>query len=243
MSFVGEAKSGIDLLVSAWSWFRGRRDPVRDQAKRLIDAFEAHGIKRQQIVRVLPKEFRLSPGDFSTADKLKGNLTPSLLDWSAEYLVLNRAWLDGTDEQPQQRIEAHKNGDDVAMWLQRRLEAAPNVYRKIYVWAESDLVARVPPTGLLSQVYVEDKPGLDGNELSRFWMLSTEWPAAHLPCQATMLHVAKLAEPMRIQVIGRVVPEKVLRRLESGRIFAAQAEKHAGRLWHPQDVVPRWPER
>jgi hypothetical protein len=164
------------------------------------------------------------------------------LDWSAQYLVLNRAWLDGTDEQPQQRIEAHKNGDVVAKWLQRRIEVEPSVYRRIYVWAASDLVARTPSTGLLSLVYVEDRPGLDGKELSRYWMLSTEWPVAHLPCQQTMLHVVKLAESMRIQVIGRVVPEKVLRRLESGRVFAAQAEKHAGKLWYPQDVVPRWPD-
>ena len=56
MSVVGEAKGVFDLLTSGWSWLRDRLDPVRVQAQRLIDAFEAHGIARQQIARVLPPE-------------------------------------------------------------------------------------------------------------------------------------------------------------------------------------------
>lgn len=51
---LSEAKGAVDLLSRGWDWFQDRRDPVRAQAKRLIDAFDTYGIAKQQIARVLP---------------------------------------------------------------------------------------------------------------------------------------------------------------------------------------------
>lgn len=80
MSLVGEATGVFGLLGKAWSLLRDRLDPARAQAKRLIDTFEAYGIARQQIPRLLPPELKLPNATFSTPDKLKDKVTPELLD-------------------------------------------------------------------------------------------------------------------------------------------------------------------
>jgi hypothetical protein len=53
MSIVGEATSTLGLLGKVWSWLRDRVDPARMQAQQFIQAFEAYGIARQQIPRLL----------------------------------------------------------------------------------------------------------------------------------------------------------------------------------------------
>ena len=76
MSILGEGKGIVDLLARGWTWVQERRDPVRAQAQRIIDAFEAHGIARQQIVRILPLELAIPPAALSTPDKLQDKVTP-----------------------------------------------------------------------------------------------------------------------------------------------------------------------
>lgn len=50
MSIVGEATGALGLLGKAWGWLRDRPDPARVQAQRLIQAFAAYDIARQQIL-------------------------------------------------------------------------------------------------------------------------------------------------------------------------------------------------
>lgn len=71
MSILGDGKSIVELLARGLTWVRERRDPVRAQAHRMIDAFEAHSIARQRIARVLPPELAVPPAALSTPDKLK----------------------------------------------------------------------------------------------------------------------------------------------------------------------------
>lgn len=98
MSVVEEATGVIGLLGKSWSWLEDRLDPARLSAKRLIAAFEAHGIARQQIIRLLPPHVlqskpEVTMADFSLPKKLKLRLSPPLLDWAVDYLNLQRAWL------------------------------------------------------------------------------------------------------------------------------------------------------
>ena len=127
MSILGDGKSIVDLLARGLTWIQDRRDPVRAQAQRMIDAFEAHGIARQQIARVLPPELSITPAALSSADELKDKVTPALLDWAADYLALDRRWLDRIDARPHQRVDGYKNDGVYAGWLRQRLVAAPAV--------------------------------------------------------------------------------------------------------------------
>ncbi len=237
MAILGEVKGGIDLLTRGWDWFQDRRDPVRAQAKRLIDAFEAHGIARQQIARVLPPPLAMPPVKMSSPSKLKESLSPALLDWAAEYLALNRAWLDGVDDQPHELVDGYKNTDVYDKWLRRRQATAQAVNRCLYVWTADTGPLGFDSRGPLCLVYAEDSDGLDGKEFSRYWLLSREWRLGHPPCVENMLEVVTIARALGIMSIGRIVPMKWLMKLESGKAFAPQVREHLSTLWHPEDAV------
>jgi hypothetical protein len=95
MSIVGEATGVFGLIEKGWRWLSDRMDPARAPAQRLMQAFEAYSIARQQIPRLLPDELKLPNAAFSTPEKLKDKVTPELLDWAAEHLALRRAWFAG----------------------------------------------------------------------------------------------------------------------------------------------------
>lgn len=237
MSILGDGKSIVDLLTRGWTWAQDRRDPVRAQAQRMIDAFEAHGIARQQIARILPPELAIPPASLSNADKLKDKVTPALLDWVAEYLALDRRWLDGVDARPHRRVDGYKNEGIYADWLRQRLEVAPAANRVLYVWTAEDPGPGETGGGSICLVYSEDSASLDDGSLSRYWLLSDQWPMDHGPCVASMLWVVGIARSLGILVVGRLVPAPVLRKLEAGRIFAPQAQAHSGRIWYPEDML------
>lgn len=237
MSILGEAKGIVDLLTRGWSWFQDRRDPVRAQAQRVIDAFEAHGIARQQIARVLPTELAIPPASLSNADKLKDKVTPASLDWAADYLALNRRWLDGVEPHPHRHVDGYKNEGIYADWLRQRLQSEPAVDRVLYVWTAEDPRSPGAGAGPVCLVYSEDSGWLDDGSLSRYWLLSDEWPIQHGACVVSMLKVVDIARSLGIQVVGRLVPAPVLRKLEAGRIFAPQALARGGKLWYPEDIL------
>ncbi len=203
----------------------------------MIDAFEAHGIVRQQITRVMPQELVIPAASMSNADKLKGYVSPALLDWAADYLALDRRWLDGVDARPHQHVDGYKNEGVYAEWLQRRMELAPAVDRVLFVWTAEEPVAGKAGGSPICLVYSEDSPWLDGGSLCRYWLLSDEWPIDHAPCVVSMLKVVDIARSLGILVVGRLVPAAVLRRMETGRIFAPQAQVRSGRLWYPEDMA------
>lgn len=231
---VGDAKSLVELLAAAWDWVRNRRNPIRRQAHRFLQAFEAHGIARQQIPRVLPKRFEIGASAFADADKLRDALSPQLLDWAADYLALSRAWLDGTADHPHRLVEHYKDEAQYGVWFKQRA-AAEDAHRILYVLAQSD-PAKIAPYGFLSLLYEEVRPGLDDGELSRYWRLSREWPIEHARCVQAMLEVLCAAREEGILVVGRVVPPRTLHDLEHGRIFAGKAIERAAATWYPEDL-------
>lgn len=237
MDPVGSFKSLTDMMASAWRWRQDRRDPVRLQADRLIRAFEAYGVRRQQIVRLLPPDVHIPAASFSTADKLKDALTPALLDWTAQYLALNRAWLDGLDdEQPHVVFDKYKSESAYRAWFEERRISNPETHRFLYVWSPVIPTPRDRPIGPLCLVYGEVADGLDGKEWSRYWRLSRGWDVHHAPCVTGMLTVVAIAQAQGVSVIGRLVSQPWLQQFEAGESLAP--EVRYGALWHPDDLNP-----
>lgn len=149
MSWVSEATGVWGLLSKGWDWWRGRRDPVRHSAQRLIRAFEAHGVARQQIIRLVPAAIAQAPpalsmADCSSPDLLKLKLSPALLGWAADHLNLRRDWLDVRKDVPPHRVVDHyKHPALYGPWMQARRETAPHVHRFMSVWK-----AHSTPVGL-----------------------------------------------------------------------------------------------
>ncbi len=64
-------KDWIDLLQRLFAWLSERRNPVRQQAVRVLATFEAHGVARTEINALLPEALELSAYQWSNADQLK----------------------------------------------------------------------------------------------------------------------------------------------------------------------------
>ena len=242
MSVVEEATGVIDLLGKSWSWLEDRLDPARLSAKRLIAAFEAHGIARQQIIRLLPPHVlqskpEVTMADFSLPKKLKLRLSPPLLDWAADYLNLQRAWLDGVDETPPIVVDRYKRPAEYRYWLQARQALAPEVRRWLSVWKAKGQPMSPEGSGPLCLVYEETSEGLDGREWSGYWLLSDKWSLHHSPCVENMVAAVAVARSLGILVTGHDLPLDKLGRVTTGKMLIPLAERHRCGRWYPEDWV------
>jgi hypothetical protein len=240
MSFVGEATGVFGLLGKAWSLLRDRLDPARAQAKRLIHTFEAYGIARQQIARLLPPRLKLPNAAFSTPDKLKDKVTPELLDWAADHLAIRRSWLDKVDEQPHRMEDHYKSPAGYRDWLANRLDLAPDVSRCLAVW--KPLGQEIQSAyGPLCLIYEETTGGLDGSEFTRYWRLSDHWHLDHPPCLENLLALIAVARSLGIWVSGSEVPMAQLQQLEAGKKLIPEVAKRRRGKWHPEDLIDPLP--
>ncbi|MDP3923737.1 MAG: hypothetical protein Q8Q84_10295 [Hydrogenophaga sp.] len=241
MSFVGEATGVFGLLGKAGNLLRDRLDPARAQAKRLIETFEAYGIARQQIPRLLPPELKLPNAAFSTPDKLKDKLTSELLDWAADHLAINRAWLDGVSPQPHLRVDKYKQPTLYRDWLLERQQIASDARCLLLVWKPEGVAVGPNAHGPMCLVYEEISDGLDGTELSRYWLLSEGWHWDHSPCVSNMVAAVAVAQSLGVMVIGHDLPSALLEQLEAGKKLAPVVAKQRQHLWHPGDLITPLP--
>lgn len=243
MSIVGEATGVLGLLGKAWGWLRDRLDPARVQAQRLIQAFEAYGIARQQIPRLLPAGLMVPNAAFSSPDKLKAHLTPALLDWAAEHLAIHRSWLDGVGAKPHLIEDHYKAPSGYRDWLVQRIEQVPRVSRFVQVWKTRGSAIGPDAHGPVCLIYEETSEGLDGSEFSRFWRLSDEWPLDHAPCVENMIAVVAIARSLGILVVGHDLALDDLRRLTAGKVLIPDLQQRRRGRWHPEDLLKPLPGR
>lgn len=237
MSVAGEIKSLVDLVARSLQWRKAQRDPARLQAARLISAFEAYGVRRQQIARLMPEPLALSSPIMSSPEQLKEKVSPALLDWAATFLALNRAWFDGVDPQPHLLIEGYQDTAAHERWLRGRIDAEPNVQRFITVWKADTDPVNFDSIGPLCIVYQEVGAGLDGSEFSRYWLLSRDWPLGHPRAVERMVALYAVARSLDLLMTGRTKPLPWLSKLEDGGAFVPEVEAVGGELWHPEDTV------
>lgn len=237
MSIISEATGALGLLGKAWGWLRDRLDPARVQAQRLIQAFEAYGVPRQQIPRLLPAGLTMPNAAFSSPDKLKGHVTPALLDWAAEHLAIQRSWLDGVGAQPHLIEDHYKAVAGYRDWLAQRIEQVPLVHRFVHVWKPQGPAIGPDAFGPVCLVYEETSDGLDGAEFSRFWRLSDEWPLDHPPCVENMIAVVAIARSLGILVVGHELALDDLRRLTVGKALIPDLLRRRRGRWHPEDLL------
>jgi hypothetical protein len=243
MSWLGEATGALGLLSRGWDGWRSWRDPARRSAQRLIRAFEAYGVSRQQIIRLVPAALapsraELSMADFSTPEQLKSKLSPALLDWATDHLNLRRDWLDGrADVPPHLVVDFYTQPARYGAWLRARQLEMPHAQRWLAVWKAQGSPLGPHADGPLCVVYEEVLPGLDDADWARHWLLADGWSMGHLPCIESLAALVLLAQRAGVTVIGKELPSRELRRLQEGRALVAELEPKTRGRWHPEDLV------
>lgn len=107
----------------------------------------------------------------------------------------------------------------------------------LFVWTSGDPVAANARGSPVCLVYAEDSVWLDGGSLSRYRLMSDQWPIDHGSCVVSILEVVGIVRSLGILVVGGSVPAHILREMEAGHIFVPQARERMGRLWYPEDMA------
>lgn len=113
-------KDWIDLLQRLFAWLSERRNPVRQQAARVLATFEAHGVARTEINALLPEALQLSAYQWSGADQLKLALRQAHLDWLNHHFALDNGWLTGQSDPAHQHLFSYKAPERLHQWLQEQ---------------------------------------------------------------------------------------------------------------------------
>lgn len=126
---VGEINSAITLLERFGGMLtntlkRRKARPVTSVAQRFVDLFEAHGVHRNQIPRVLGHDLALS--DLVDNASLLAKLTEPVLEAACSLFGVRREWLDGTGQAPYVRNAFYKYPRDFQRFIEELKSARPD---------------------------------------------------------------------------------------------------------------------
>jgi len=242
MDPIAPAKTAIDLISRGWTLFKQRRDPVRAQAARVLVAFEAHGVKPQQIARLLPASIEVKTTAWTSAETLKDATTPALLQWTANTLALDPAWLDGERICRHVAFTAHyKHPAQLFNWLRERYQRSDKTQweagASLCVLCACDAPMTNTANGPLVLMLRETFAEVNGSERYRYTLLSEGWRLDHTPCTASLAAACAIAQHMHLPIHALTASARQLRALEEGKCFAGEVWTTAKARWHPDDFV------
>lgn len=239
LDVLGLVKTAADLLPRGWASWLAHRDPVRAQAARVLRAFEAHGIARTQIVRLLPPALPLPLTAFANPQSLREHLTPAFLDWVAGFFLLERGWLDGVADASPHSPYAHdfyKQPDELQRWLQALTAAHPLDFA-LYVLKTEPGLPNAASRGPFALVLREFVPGLDDGAIARYRLLSHGTHFEHVPCCIDLLASCAVADALSIKLRGLVVSRRQLQRQEDGEALIPEAMRKPRDAWQPDRLL------
>lgn len=250
IDFARPISSMIKLIKELYGVRRDHIDSFRKEAQRIIDAFEAHDIPPNEVMRLLPEGLLDDPSDLGNAQSLKKHLA-KMSPWTQSTLRLNPAWLKGRSCVPHQRISSYKHLAALVEFLQAREQESADMSRfTIYVFKQDVLPIELS-SGPMVIILAEDFAEIDEVELTRFYYLSEHLEFGHFHCLINFMQIVAVAHHYRITVWGRVMKPSYLARLERGEGFIPtlwRGEIPGG--WYPEDILwtglsgdPAWKEQ
>lgn len=235
---IGALKQAVEAVIKVRRWWSNKNDVVQIQAQRMLAAFEKHEIPRQQIVRILPAQFAIPMAAFSSDEKLKEVLTPSLLDWASETLCISRAWLDGVREHPHESVRVYKHPQRMHAWLQERCIATGDRTMLLHVFMEGCMTDLQGVSGPFVVVLEECFGELDQRGISRYWVMSEGWHFEHQPCTIDLLCMMTIAESLHITSCGHDVNRRLIKKFEGGHLLAPELIDKSRRCCRIIEWVP-----
>lgn len=213
MEWLQTASSLLGPFGQLVSWLQNHANPARRQAARVLEAFEAHGIERTQINRLLPADLQLTQFELSTADELKKVIKQPLIDWVAGYFALRPNWLDGASEQAHTLIDSYKRPGELQAWFR---EHAPRpddaAFYKLHLLT-SDISPITPASSGNYAVVLEALSELGDGYRSRYYHLTEGAHFDHYPCVLHLMQILALAHFHGVIMRRAVLPQAQLRRL------------------------------
>lgn len=205
MDVVQTINSLLGPASKLFAWLQNRANPVRQQAARILLAFEAHGIQRTQINRLLPKNLQLLPFQLSDADELKKVLTQEHINWVAKFFALEQEWLNGTSDAANELIFSYKSPGALHQWLTDHTQPAESsLHFKLHL-ITPDAQPISPESQGYFAVILEELFDTEDDYQSRYYHLPNGDHFEHPPCLLHLMQILAIANHHNLMLCRSVL--------------------------------------
>lgn len=217
-------KDWIDLLLRLFAWINERRNPVRQQAVRVLETFEAHDVARTQINALLPETLRLPAYQWSSADQLKLTLRQEHIDWLNQQFALHQDWLTGRGESAHDHLFSYKSPERLHQWFQENRRPEGSLEFRLYLVTPDSREIGPGSQGYYALVLEQMDEDLSASR--RFYHLTQGANFEHGPSLVHLLQVLAIAHYHGV----------ILQRSQMDMVSLYP-------LSHHQGLIPNWLDR
>jgi hypothetical protein len=211
----------------------GSSEPAESVATRFIRLFEAHGVHRNQISRVLGHG--LAPVHLQSDESLMPVLTDVMLDAAARQFAIRRDWLDGASDQIYPLHDFYKKPKEFGQFIAELRRQSKGALRGVVLVATSE---EFEDTAL---VVLEQEIGVVGDRPLYRYHLCNNWHFAYWKARAYLTACVVIAWNAKAYLLGRRVPIELIRQYTEGTHFLEYeidgALPTSGLHWHPEDMA------
>ena len=231
----GEINSFISLLEKIFSLRNKKHIATQPDliSTRIINIFEAHGVHRNQIPRVI--EFGLTPYDVRTDEHLLEKLNYEIIQKTSDILGVKRNWLEGASESIYPTYDFYKDPYSFGQFIENKKTNDPNGLKGVLLSPNKKDNANA---ALL--IIQETIDCLDNTPYYRYY-LCNNWDFSYWKSRAYLTACISICWRNGIYVKGRSVPNELINSLACGdnllNFGSDGIYSIRGQPWHAEDMA------
>ncbi|MFO4748444.1 hypothetical protein V5H34_17795 [Vibrio cholerae] len=234
----GEIDSFFSLLDRFKSFFKNKDIEVHSEqsellSTRLVRAFEAHGIHRNQIPRVI--ENGLTLYDVQSDENFLIKIDDKIIQESCSLLGIKRDWLEGASEQIYPTYDFYKNPYAFRKFLENRL--AETNHRLTGVLLSPQEKDNSNNAVLIIQ---ETVFSLESNSCHRYYICNN-WNFSYWKSRVYLTACVSICWKNELYVSGKTVPNKFINSIAWGLNILNFGQDGLycinGESWHVEDMA------
>ena len=228
----GEINSAVSLAEKFGTWWNSRKR-VDTVTSRFISLFEAHGVHRNQIARILGNSHPIAK--FQSDDALSGLLTTDLLDQAASLFAVRRDWLDCATDNIYQPHDFYKKPEHFKSFVDDLMSRCVGDVSGVILVGNSKQHEEKALIVIQETIaFLNEKP------IYRYH-LCNNWLFDYWKSRAYLTACIAIAWSRKLYLLGRRVPIELIRKYSAGTAFLEYRTDNAlpllGQHWYPEDTA------
>ncbi len=255
-TIIGIIKDLVSAISALWKWLHKRKskgepspeigptsegDSLFGVARRFVQIYKAHGVKRSQIPRLLGEESGLSLDAVSTDEKLLAALNENLINKTCEIFGVRREWLDGKDV-PIYPYRWFDKNLDAFIDFQARLKQESKELQCLFIKCPQDKLDKGDerwPIAVVIRQEIDHWGHFSEDSIWRYYPASDMYYLwGHERTRLQLKAMALIAWQFGIHIGGCQLPKKDIEGIVAGSVFPGPLLEHRSHgAWHPDDYI------
>lgn len=205
-----------------------------DETNKIVDNFinvyKNHGIKKDEIITVVPSKFRLKIKDFENEKSIGAIIDRNLLEWTSSHFDVQLKWLCGTTPFIYS-CESFSNIQGLFnLILYTKYVKEENVQAYLFKSEELDYLSE--NRQCVSLIFKISKQGF-----YKYVPIRVDWDWGYQKSRYDIKHVIYFLERIGVYIYGYKVDSNVVNSLLSGSVFLEESIKNKKETWCPDDYI------